>query len=212
MREQSQEEEIFNGISHGIGLLMAIVATAAMLAVVAQKGQMLYTISAAVYCFTMLMVYTSSTVYHSVPWPKIKHILRLMDHISIYLFIAGTYTCFISVLVNEHVLFWNVLMWSLAALGILAKIFFGISKFKFVSVTLYALMGGVAIFYAPQLRSALPEVSFNLLVIGGLLYFVGGIIYGLNAFKYNHGVWHVFVIFATACHYAALMFGINLLK
>lgn len=211
MREQSQSEEIVNGITHGIGLLMAFVASVAMIAFVVQKGQMWYSISAVVYCFTMLMVYASSTVYHSISFPKVKHILRLMDHISIYLYIAGSYTAFVTILLQGETAFWNILMWSLAFLGVLAKIFFGISKFKMVSVSLYSIMGGMGLFLIPQLQANLPSLSFYLLIGGCFLYFIGGIIYGAGKFKYNHGVWHVFVIFATACHYASLMFGMEYL-
>lgn len=209
MRKQSQEEEIFNGISHGIGFLLAFIGSVTMIAYVAKADSFLYSLGAAIYCFTMLMVYGSSTVYHSVSTPKVKHVLRLLDHISIYLYIAGSYTAFLSLLVREEVFFWNSIMWTMAFLGILSKIVFGISKYKFVSVTFYTLMGCMAVFFIPLLRAHLSETSFVLLVVGCFLFLLGGLVYGGGKFKYNHGVWHIFVIFGSTCHYAALMYGIS---
>ena len=208
MRIQTWKEEFYNGLTHGVGLLIALVAVPALVAFVAQFQIGSYTLSAAVYGFTMLMVYASSTIYHSVPHPQVKKMLRLLDHISIYLYIAGTYTAFVVLLVKVDVAFWLILMWSLAALGIFFKVIQGVGTKKTFSVIIYSIMGGMAVFYVPPMWSELPALSFGLLVFGGLLYLIGAVIYA-GKFSYNHVVWHLFVMLASAAHYAAIFVGLN---
>ena len=194
-------EEFANALSHGLGMLAAIVATVFMLMKAASSslshGQI---VGVAVYGISMIVLFLSSTLYHSAKNEVQKTILNRLDHCAIYLLIAGSYTPFL--MITLHTTLADVLLviiWLLAAAGIIFKIFY-IDKFPRTSLATYLLMGWLSILAMYQLYQVAPIQLLYLLVAGGLSYSIGTIFYAINKIPYNHAIWHVFVLAGAALH------------
>lgn len=197
----SQREELANSISHGIGVLIGIIGLIMMLnkaylvslAPVDVLGIILYGLS-------FITLFLCSTLYHSVTTPALKAKLKLADHLAIYLLIAGTYTPLMLITLNNFsaqlVL---IAIWCLAIFGIVFKVIF-IEKFEKLSLVIYLFMGWLCIVVANQLINKLSELGFNLLVAGGLFYSVGVIFYASKKIKFNHAIWHLFVLAGAISH------------
>ncbi|PID55595.1 hemolysin III [candidate division KSB3 bacterium] len=204
--EYTPGEEIANSVSHGIGVLLSIAGVVVLVPTAVIHGNALHVTSFSIFGATLMMVYSASTLYHSVTMPRLKRILQRIDHAVIFLLIAGTYMPFM--LVRLHgVLCWSVLglVWGLAAAGILLKTFFSISKYEKVSVGLYVLMGWLCVIVAKQLLANVPPLSLILLVSGGLSYTVGVIFYVWDRLPYNHAIWHIFVLGGSIFHYFSVL-------
>ena len=154
----------------------------------------------------MLLLYTSSTLLHALKPGRAKDFFEIMDHSSIYFFIAGSYTPFLLVAVQNST-GWTLfaIVWGLAIGGTIFKAFF-VKKFLFTSTFLYVVMGWLIVFVWNDLVADIHPTSLILLIIGGLLYTVGAVFYIWKLFKHHHAVWHVFVLSATVCHFFAVLY------
>lgn len=178
-----------------------------MLIIKAGNGNNILTfVSFIIYGISLIMMFTSSTLYHSIPGKKSKIILRKIDHSAIYLFIAGTYTPFLLITLNDTV-GWTlfIFVWIIAIAGILYKTLMKIGP-RWVSAVTYILMGWVIVLAAGEIIKALPRSSLYLLVAGGLLYTGGTVFYLWKKLPFNHAIWHIFVLAAAICHFFAVYY------
>lgn len=205
-RPQSRGEEIANAISHGLGVLAALVAVPVLIMAATERGDASAVVGASVFAGTVVLLYAISTVYHACPPSRAKHIFRVLDHIAIYLLIAGTYTPF-TLGVLRGAWGWTLLggVWGLAVVGILFKIFAGM-RFAILSVLLYLVMGWLCLIAVKPLVTVLPGWGIFWLVAGGLAYTLGVVFYALDhRVRYSHFIWHLFVVAGTCCHFVAVM-------
>jgi len=203
----TKKEEIFNGISHGLGVVFGIVGLVFLLIQSILKKDLPATISFSIYGACIILMFMSSTLYHSITNIKAKKILRVFDHSSIFLFIAGTYTPIV-ILTLTGKLKWGILsgVWLLAIAGVIFKIvtYGKFDKFKLLSVFLYIGMGWVAIIPIKAIINA-TSLSFFLYILGGgLLYTLGTIFYSIKKIPYNHAIWHLFVLSASIIHFIGI--------
>ncbi|MFB1049969.1 hemolysin III family protein [Paraliobacillus sp. JSM ZJ581] len=201
----SKGEEIANSITHGIGALISIAALVLLVVFSSLHGNTWHIVSFTLFGTTMVLLYTSSTLLHSLPEGKAKDIFEILDHSSIYFFIAGTYTPFLFVVV-QGAAGWTLfgIVWGLAIGGTIFKIFF-VKKFIFVSTFLYIVMGWLIIFTWGSLSEKLPTAGIALLVTGGILYTIGAIFYMWRWFKFHHALWHLFVLAGTILHFFCVL-------
>jgi hemolysin III len=201
-------EELANSITHGIGLALSIAGFVVLLVLAAMRGTAWQIVGCAVYGTTLVCVYTASTLYHGIPRPHFRRILKILDHSAIYLLIAGTYTPFL--LVNLRGAWgWSLLgvVWGLAIAGIIFKVWF-VDRFKILSTAIYVAMGWLALIAVKPLFAAVPITGFICLVAGGLLYTVGVLFFAWKRLPYNHAIWHVFVMAGSICHYLAVLYSV----
>jgi hemolysin III len=199
-------EELVNALTHGIGAVASIAGGAVLITLAVLYSDVWHIVGAAVYVAALVTLYSASTLYHAVPyWAGAKTKLKIFDHCAIYLLIAGTYTPFTLGSLREGwgwVLFATI--WSLAALGILFKLFYT-GRFQIISTLVYIAMGWLIIIAAGPVIEALPPVVFGWLLAGGILYTAGTLFFGLDKkVPYFHGVWHLFVIGGSVCHFIAV--------
>lgn len=201
---KTRKEELWNAITHGIGFLLTIPALIFLILLGIQQGTILHIVSYTIFGSSMLLLFLMSTLLHSMPL-KLKRFFSILDHSAIYVLIAGTYTPF-TLLGIQGALGWTLfgIIWGLAILGILFKIFF-IHRFEVVSLIFYIVMGWLVVFGMKPLYTHLTFHGFALLVIGGLLYTVGSIFYAWRKIPYNHAIWHVFVIAGCASMYFSVL-------
>jgi len=204
-RAQSTGEEVANSLSHGAGFVAAVFATPVLLAEVARNGGVADLVGAAVFAATVMLAYLASTLYHATPWPRLKGILRAVDHGSIFLLIAGTYTPF-TLGVLRGGWGWTLfgLVWTLAIAGVLMKAMGGV-RFRKLSVAIYLCMGWLIVIAAGPLIERMPPAGLSWLLAGGVAYTGGVLFYALDRFRYCHFIWHLFVLAGTACHFVAVM-------
>ena len=202
----SKEEEISNSITHGIGVILSIAALVILIVFASLYGNVWHVVSFTLFGVTMLLLYTSSTLLHALKPGKAKDFFEIMDHSSIYFFIAGSYTPFLLVAVQSAT-GWTLfgIVWGLAIAGTIFKSFF-VKKFLFTSTLLYVVMGWLIVFVWDDLVTAVHPTSLILLISGGLLYTVGAVFYIWKLFKHHHAVWHIFVLSATVCHFFAVIY------
>ncbi|QOY38416.1 PAQR family membrane homeostasis protein TrhA [Anaerobacillus isosaccharinicus] len=201
----SKGEEIANAITHGIGIIFSISALTLLIVFAALEGSVASIISYTVYGVTMLLLYVSSTLLHAFPEGKVKNLFEIFDHSSIYLFIAGSYTpILINVIGGKLGVYLLAILWSIAAIGILFKIFF-VKRFLYASTMLYIVMGWLIVFAWQPLVTNFDDVGLILLIIGGLLYTIGALFYMFRWFPFHHMVWHLFVLAGTIVHFFAIL-------
>ncbi|RHW41654.1 hemolysin III family protein [Neobacillus notoginsengisoli] len=201
----SKGEEIANAIIHGIGALLSIAALTILIIFSVMFGTVWHVVSFTIFGVTMVLLYTSSTLLHSFPPGKAKDVFEVLDHSSIYFFIAGTYTPFLFLTVKGS-LGWTLfgIVWGLAIAGTVFKSFF-VKKFVGPSTILYVVMGWLIVFAWKPLAANLTTEGIVYLVVGGLLYTVGSIFYVWRGFRYHHAIWHVFVLAASVMHFLAVL-------
>jgi hemolysin III len=199
------KEEIANSITHGIGLLLSLTGLALLVVLAILKGTAWHIVSCVVYGVTLVLVYLASTLYHSVPSERTKRILKILDHSAIYLLIAGTYTPFLLVTLRGG-WGWTLfgIVWGMALLGIVFKIFF-LDRFRAISTTGYVAIGWLAVIAMKPLLAMLPTGGILWLVAGGMAYTLGVAFYSWRRLPYNHAIWHVFVLAGSVCHYVAVL-------
>ena len=201
--------EMVNALTHGIGILFCIASIPVLSAVGASTGNVPGIVGATIYAFSLLMVFTFSTLYHSTQDNYVKKLLRVWDHISIYFLIAGTYTPFLLVYMrNPFGITLLAVLWSLTLLGIVFKIFF--IRLNVIGIIIYIAMGWILLVGGKRFFIALPTPVFVMILIGGGLYTLGCVFYLNKKLSYNHAVWHVFVLCAAICHYVAVLLTIIL--
>lgn len=201
-------EEIFNSVTHGVGSLLSIAGTVVLIVFSAINSDAFAVVSSAVYGASLIILYTMSTLYHSITNEKAKKFFRIMDHNTIFFLIAGTYTPY-TLAVLRSPLGWVLfgIVWGAAAIGIVLNSI-DLEKFSKISVVCYIAMGWVIIIAVKPLMNSMPFISFALLVAGGVFYTFGVIFYAIKKVKYFHSVWHIFTVIGSALHYFSVFTAI----
>lgn len=201
--------EKLNSISHLVGSIFSLVALGVLLALSIQIGDPKTIVGFGVFGLTLVLLYSMSTLYHSFQSPKVKRVFKVLDHISIYLLIAGTYTPFMLISVdNSSGTTILTLVWILAVIGTLSEVFLSGRAVKVCQLLIYLGMGWACSLDLSGLREALPETGFLWLAAGGMVYTVGVIFYivdKLNWLSHAHGIWHFFVLVGSICHFIAIV-------
>lgn len=200
-----RREEIANAITHGIGAALSVAALVLLIVFSSLKGTAWHVVSFTIYGSTMLLLYLSSTLVHGLRDGKAKDFFEFMDHSSIYLFIAGTYTPFLLVAIRGT-LGWSLfgIVWGIALFGVVFKAFF-VKKFLFLSTIFYLAMGWLIVIAWNPLTAVVAPQGMNLLAIGGVLYTLGTIFYVWRGFPYHHAIWHLFVLAGSILHFFAIL-------
>jgi len=205
---QTAGEEILNSLTHGAGIIISAGGAGAMIALASLTGDAWKIVSASIFGFCMILLYTASTVYHTARRPSVKAALNIFDHVAIYILIAGTYTPYM--LVNlRGPLGWKIfgLVWGIAILGILFQTFF-INRWRALSVASYLAMGWLMVVAMGPLFEQLSFRGELFLLIGSACYTLGVIFYALqNKVKFFHGIWHLFVLAGSVMFYLSILFG-----
>jgi len=198
-------EEIANSVSHGVGILLSIAGLSILVVFASLYGKAPHIVGATIFGSSLLVMYTASTLYHSFRAPRLKHVLKIVDHASIYLLIAGTYTPF-TLVTLRGIWGWILfgIVWGLALLGIVFQIFF-VYRFKVLATFAYILMGWLAVIAIKPLVAALPIPGLILLVAGGVAYTSGTVFYLWKSLPYHHAIWHLFVLAGSTCHFFTVL-------
>lgn len=202
----TSREEIANSVIHGLGILLAIAGLGVLTAFSALHGTAAHIVGCSVFGATLILLYTTSTLYHSIPSARAKTVLRALDHSAIYLLIAGTYTPFS--LVNLRGPWgWSLLglIWTLAILGIVTRVLLG-RKRAWLSVAFYIAMGWTVLIAIEPLVANTAPGGIRLLVTGGVIYTAGTVFYLWRKLPYHHAIWHVFVLLGSIFHFFAVLF------
>ena len=199
-------EELAHGLTHGIGALLAIAGLCGLVAKAAVWGHARDITAGAIFGSALVLMYTASTLFHSIPIPATKRVLRIIDHSLIYVLIAGTYTPF-TLEVLHGPLGWGLFgfTWGLAVVGIGFKIF-TTGRYEALSLVIYLAMGWCGVVAAKPLLHAMQPGGLWLLLAGGLSYSFGVIFYLWERLPYHHAIWHAFVLGGSACHYFCVLF------
>lgn len=197
-------EEIFHALTHGIGALLSIVGLIIMFFLAVRNGNPWVIASVIVFGIACLAVYISSTLYHSFPMGRIKAFFRVLDHTSIFLLIAGTYTPFLLVYMR-NVWGWSLfgILWSLTVIGFFFKLFFT-GKLDKIATIIYILMGWIAIVAIKPALTYIPFPALMLMLVGGIFYTVGVIFYLWERLPFHHVIWHLFVLSGTLVHFISI--------
>ncbi|WP_239254447.1 PAQR family membrane homeostasis protein TrhA [Listeria ilorinensis] len=200
------KEELASAITHGIGFLLSIPAFVVLIVSAVMKGDPIYLASYLIYGISLLLLYLCSTLFHSFKPCKARRFFNIMDHIAIYLLIAGSYTPFVLITLGGT-LGWTLfgVVWGLAALGIIYKIFW-LDKWRILSTIVYCLMGWMVLIGIKPLIAGLGMTGFILLLVGGISFTIGAVLYSFPKIPYMHAIWHLFVIAGTAFMYFSILF------
>lgn len=200
--------EKLNSITHLVGAVLALVGFGVLLTISIQERNPLLIISFAIFGFTLILLYTMSTLYHSFHPPKLKKIFQKLDHVSIYLLIAGTYTPYMLVSLREHNgLIMLTLIWVMAVVGLLLDIFIP-KRIEWLQVIIYLVMGWICTLNYSDLQAAFPTAGLIWLTVGGIFYTAGIVFYvldSLNKLRHAHGIWHLFVLSGSICHFISIV-------
>ena len=204
-RRPTLGEEIANSISHGIGLILALLATPILVIAALRYGSVWNTVGVSVFAASMVALYLASTLYHALTHDKAKRVFRMFDHGAIFLLIAGTYTPF-TLGILRGPWGWTLLglIWTLAAVGLTMKAVCG-SRYNRLSLVLYLTMGWLVVIAAPQVLRVMPLSGLAWLAAGGIAYTAGVGFYAAHRVRYAHFAWHLFVIAGTTCHFFAVL-------
>ena len=194
-------EDLANAISHGRGAGLSVAALVLCVVQAARHGTAAGVVGASIYGATLIVLYTMSTLYHAITNQSARKVLRVFDHVSIYLLIAGTYTP-ITLVTIRGAMGWVIfgVVWGMAVLGIVLNSV-SIEKFKKFSIVSYIMIGWAVVIGMRQVIENMPKNGLVFLVIGGVLYTVGIIFYALKKVKYMHSVWHLFVLAGSIMHF-----------
>ena len=205
----SKKEDRLNVISHGLGFILSIIGLVFLINKGLQNFNFTYFISLIIYGVSLSTMYIASTLYHNSKTAKGRYNMRMFDMISIYILIAGSYTPFTLILLKDNQgWFLFTMIWLLALFGIVWKIF-TIGKYNIVTTSLYIFMGGLWLFFYDSFITQIPSDALWWIIAGCLTYLAGVIFYLLdNKLKYNHFIWHLFVLAASGCHYISIYFYI----
>ena len=198
-------EEIFNSISHGVGVGLSIAALVLLIVFGSLKGGGYPLAAGLVYGISLIILYSMSMVYHIVQNKKGKAVMRIFDHCSIFVLIAGTYTPYLLITLNKALggtMFG--IIWGMAVMGIIMNSI-NLEKFKKFSLACYIVMGWAIIFTIKPIINNIPPMGVMLLILGGIIYTVGVIFYIMKKYKYMHSVWHLFVLGGSVCHYLSIL-------
>lgn len=200
--------EKFNSITHLVGAILALMGLGALITVAIQQHDILLFIGFLTFGLTLVMLYSMSTLYHSIKSPFIKHVFQQLDHISIYLLIAGTYTPFMLVsLIDSNGLWILASVWGLAVVGITLELTVK-NRIEALQIIIYLIMGWLVVLDFDALYETLPETGIYLLAAGGFAYTIGVIFYVVDhkqLLRHSHGIWHLFVLAGSMLHFAAII-------
>ncbi|MBU2098149.1 MAG: hemolysin III family protein [Gammaproteobacteria bacterium] len=207
--QYSQTEERLNVSLHALGFLLSVAGLLALLLRAHALNSSVAVVSFALFGISLMLLYGISTLYHSVQNPRLRSRLRVADHASIYVLIAGTYTPF-TLLVLQGSIGWSILIasWSMALLGIVLKLFYT-GRFRLLSTLLYVFMGWIILFAINPLLAQFNGAGLVWLAAGGISYTVGAILYSIRQLPLNHAIFHLFVLIGSGCHFVAVYFYIG---
>jgi hemolysin III len=203
--QYSPGEELANSITHGVGAFLSTGGLGVMTAFASRFGNVWHIVSCIIFGATLILMYTASTLYHSIRIPRAKMVLRIIDHSAIFLLIAGTYTPF--TLVNLRGPWgWSLfgVVWGIALLGIIFQVTI-LRRWAIASVILYIGMGWVIVAAVKPLLNAVAPAGIALMVAGGLAYTLGVVFYLWRRLPYHHAIWHLFVLAGSALHFFAIL-------
>ena len=200
----SPTEEKLNIWSHAFGIFLSIIALVLLIIKAVQQDNIWMMISFPIFGVSLILLYLASTLYHASQEPQKRFKLKVFDHAAIYVLIAGSYTPFTLVSLNGET-GWLIfsMVWVMAFTGIILKLFFT-GKFKIVSTAMYVLMGWLIVFYFQDLTASLHEKGVFYLILGGVLYTIGAILYSIKKIKFNHAIFHFFVLAGSFCHFLSI--------
>lgn len=209
-KKYSAAEELAHSVSHGIGVLLGVVGLIVMLWLSFEYGDMWHVVSVSIYGFSVILLYSASTLYHAITNARAKHFFQLMDHAAIFILIAGTYTPFLLVNLRGP---WGwtlfVIIWSIAIGGVMLETMKK-ERIKWLSLTLYLGLGWLALVAMKPMIELVNATGLLLLLAGGLLYSFGVIFYVRKQMVYHHAIWHLFVLAASMAHFFAVIYGVIL--
>lgn len=199
-------EEIANFVTHGIGLILAIIGSGALAYSASVRGDGWHLVSCMIFGAALIVLYSASTLYHATRNPRFKNIFRIIDHSAILLLIAGTYTPFTLVSLRGP-WGWSIfgIVWGLATVGLVLELT-TLRRFRVALITLYVIMGWVIIVAIKPMLNNLAPGGLWLLLTGGMAYTGGIVFYSWNRLPYNHAIWHVFVLTGSTLHFFAVLF------
>jgi hemolysin III len=201
-----KKEEKINVITHAIGLILSIMALVLLVVYSSVYGTVWHITSFAIFGASLIVLYAASTFYHYSQKPKLRNKLNILDHSAIYVLIAGTYTPFTLVVLKGWI-GWTIfgISWGLAIIGIVLKLFYT-GRYDKISTIAYVLMGWVVIFAIKPLMENFPVKGLIWLLAGGVFYTIGALLYSIKKLRYNHAIFHIFVLFGSFCHFMAVFF------
>jgi len=206
--EMRLKQELINSIMHGFGILFGLVCIPLLITLSVKGDNLNGIIGSSIYGFCFLMVFTFSTLYHGFQHEKVKRALKILDHISIYYLIAGTYTPLILIYNNNSFgITLLCVLWSLTILGTIFKVFY-CGRFDIMSTVIYLLMGWSMLAGGNSFFERMPHAVFQMVIAGGVIYSLGVIFYLRDKYFYSHALWHLFVLVAAICHYVAILLSI----
>ena len=199
-------EELFHSVTHGIGAVLALVGLVALVLLAVRGGDAWRIVSFLIYGGSLTLLYFASTLYHGFQDKRLKRFFRHFDHLSIFLLIAGTYTP-VTLISLRGAWGWTLfaLIWGFAVSGIVYELLF-LGRYKWITVTIYLVMGWLAIVAVKPMLTMVPRGLFWWLLAGGLCYTGGILFYIRKKMRYHHVLWHLFVLFGSACHFLGFFF------
>ena len=200
----SPKEERINIISHAIGFILSVAAFILLVMRANLHGDIWHIISFSIFGVSLIVLYAASTFYHSTKKAELRSRLRIIDHASIFILIAGTYTPFTLVTLSGTI-GWVIFgtSWGLALIGITLKLFFT-GKYKLFSTIMYILISLIIVFAIKPLIDNLPLEGLLWLSAGGISYIIGAILYSIKKIKFNHAIFHIFVLIGSFCHFISV--------
>jgi len=197
-------EEKINIITHGLGIILSVFAFVLLYTKGVETNSAINLFSYTVYGLSLIILYTASTIYHSSKTENVRIKLNVFDHSSIYILIAGTYTPYSLITLNGTTGWWIfATIWSFAIVGVILKLFFT-GRFKILSTSMYVLMGWLIVFAIKPMMNNLSTDGLMWLLAGGISYTVGAVIYSIKKIKFNHAIFHVFVLIGSICHFISI--------
>ena len=202
----SPMEESINVASHALGFVLSIVALLLLIRHASLNGSAVHIISFSIFGISLMILYAASTLYHRAKTLELRSRLRVFDHASIYVLIAGTYTPFALITLKGD-LGWVVfgLSWGIATVGVILKLFFT-GRYNLISTIMYLFMGWMIVFFINPLIDSLSDGGLTWLAVGGLSYTVGAILYSIKKIPFNHAIFHVFVLLGSIAHFISVFF------
>lgn len=202
--QYSEKEEQLNVLTHGFGLVVSIIVFPFLIQKAMSFDGFWEQVSFIIYGVSLIILYAASTFYHAAKKPLLRRRLNIFDHAAIYVLIAGSYTPFCLVALHSQ-LGWYlfIFVWVFAFIGIILKLFFT-GKYDILSTAMYLLMGWQVVFFIKPLLNNLSTEELQLLILGGVFYTVGAILYSIPKVKYNHAIFHVFVLLGSLSHFLAI--------
>lgn len=201
----SEEEELANRLTHIIAAVLSLVGLVILMIAASRTGDPYRIVSSAIFCGTLSIFYIISSLYHTIRRPKVRYIFRILDHVGIYLVIAGSYTPFTLVSMREgHGWALFGVVWGLALAGAIFKSFMT-HRLAFLAPVFYIALGWFIVVDLEGLLTLVPLKGVFWLLAGGLFYTVGIIFYAIDRIPYNHAIWHVFVVAGSGCHYLSVL-------